>query len=141
VLPKIAQDLKRKNSTITSDDFYEASKETWIEPEILAAFARNDSQYWTAWTWSTNYNPWNIGQFDRLTTAVKGYNSWKEWLNAIGENLNKRTFAFKMIYDREPTVKELATWISREWKRFYWPYMTDPGGASRVEQIYNQLKK
>jgi hypothetical protein len=28
VLPKIAQDLKRKNSTITSDDFYEASKET-----------------------------------------------------------------------------------------------------------------
>ena len=139
---KIQQDIDRiaQWTSVNANDILAIAGNRNVNPAILAAFLRNDSTYWSKWLGSKNNNPWNVWQFDRLWTEwVEWFKTIQEWIDAAASNLEKRTLAFKQLFpNREPTAFELAKWIAN-WKKFFWPYMTEKQWAKRVQDIVNQL--
>ena len=140
----IQSDIDRvaKWSPITWDMVVTSANKFNISPALLWAFLRNDSNFGTKGLWATNNNPWNVWQFDRFgKQAVKWFETIEEWIDAAWSNLQKRVNAFRSKFNREPTAKEIASWISNEWTKFFWPYMTEAEWPNRVQQIFNQLNK
>ena len=139
----IATVLQRfKWTTITPKMINDSALKYWIPQETIMAFMQNDSGFWTRWIWAKNNNPWNVWQFDRFwTNAVAWFKTINEWVDAVAENLSRRTAAFKRITGekRAPTPKELASWVSSGWKEFFWVYQTDKSAHARVEQISKDI--
>lgn len=87
----ISQAIKTASSTspITGQMVLNAANQYGVDPKMVFAMMQQDSSLGTKGTGARNNNPGNIGQFDHLTGAVKGYSTLQEGVNAVAQWLGK----------------------------------------------------
>lgn len=71
--------VSRYKGPVTSQMIQSSAEKYGIDPLALATILAADSGMGSKGLGSKNFNPGNVGQFDRLgTNGVKGYSSWQE---------------------------------------------------------------
>lgn len=88
---EIDKAIKTASSTspITGQMVLSAASQYGVDPKMVFAMMQQDSSLGTKGTGARNNNPGNIGQFDHLTGAVKGYPTLQEGVNAVAQWLSK----------------------------------------------------
>ena len=139
----IQNDINRLwwDANLTWQMIEDVGSQYWINPYTLASFIRNDTSYGKNMYSKNNYgNVWNT---DSLVASGKKwveYATPQQWVEAVAQNLRKRVDAYKSVtWWQIPTVQELATWVTKDWKKFYWVYMTSKQWQQNVQSIFNQL--
>lgn len=120
---------------------YDLAKEYKLHPALLIAVMQNDS-----WLWKHLYsknNLWNIWNTDKLVSSWKKWVEFKsprKWIKALARNLRDRVDSYNELYpNRAPSTKEIMSWISRDWTKFYGRYMSKQDWPEKVNNFYNQI--
>ena len=79
-----------KGTKITEAMINKAAEQSGVDPYMIYAMMAQDSSMGTKGTGARNNNPGNIGQFDHLTGAVKGYGTLQEGVNAVASWLSRK---------------------------------------------------
>lgn len=142
------------SSPITGSMVIATAKAHHVPPEYLLAMMINDSTLGTQWKWKRTKNPGNVGNDDAGNEVV--YDTWEEWVNAVGKNLAMRIRAFRACYpDTLPLLSYLVTNTGPDGKWFMksqdnykkpnpkhnWCYMTKESGQKMVVNLALSLRK
>lgn len=76
------------NSKITGKMIMNAANTYGVDPKMIYAIMVQDSNLGTTGAGAKNNNPGNIGQFDDLTSPVKGYKTLQDGVNAVASWLS-----------------------------------------------------
>jgi len=139
----MGQKLNKINSPITVKMVQDSCSTHNVPVEYLLGFMQNDSSLWTKWKWAKTHNPWNVWNTDSWGT--KDFWTREKWVDACAENLEKRIVAYSKAkkehnwkwFNDFPTPKELATWKSEGWTKFFGVYMTSKTWPTNVTKIIN----
>ena len=141
--PKIKEYVNRVSPTFSKylPDTYKAASSYWIDPAMLIAIMQNDTNLWKRMY--SQYNFWNVWNTDSLVAAWKKwvwFSTPYEWISAVANNLKKRIDAYKSVNPWvNPSMYELVTGVTKNWKKFFWVYMTSKSWQQAVQSIYQNL--
>lgn len=130
--------IKKANEKFLShfNCLYISAEKFSVPPELLVAIMQNDSSLWGQLKTKNNF--WNVWNDDFGNT--KSFDTAQDWIDAVAANIKKRILKYCRIYPkREPTAKELVSWIAYNWRRFYWAYMTSKHWQKKVAWLYKHL--
>jgi len=115
----------------------EMSNKYKLKPALLIAVIQNDTWMWKYLISKNNVaNVWNDDSWKRVH-----FKSPRSWIEALAKNLRKRVDSYyEKFPNRNPTVKELMTWFSKDNIKYYWPYMTNSTWPQTVAMIYDKIK-
>lgn len=77
-------------SRITGQMVATAASTYGVDPKMVYAMMLQDSSLGTAGMGARNNNPGNIGQFDNLSSPVKGYATLQDGVNAVAKWLSRK---------------------------------------------------
>ncbi len=77
-------------SRITGQMVATAANTYGVDPKMVYAMMLQDSSLGTAGMGARNNNPGNIGQFDNLSSPVKGYETLQDGVNAVAKWLSRK---------------------------------------------------
>ncbi len=77
-------------SRITGQMVATAANTYGVDPKMVYAMMLQDSSLGTAGMGARNNNPGNIGQFDNLSSPVKGYATLQDGVNAVAKWLSRK---------------------------------------------------
>jgi len=101
-------------SPITGQMVANASEQFGTSWESMVAIMEQDSSLGTKGLGAKNFNPGNVGQFDRLgTQAVSGFGSWQEGVNAVGQNLSGRAVDTPEATQLHPEIQSSVELVTR----------------------------
>lgn len=132
--------IKRVNKKFLThfDCLYISAEKFSVPPELLVAIMQNDSSLWKHL--KTPNNPWNVWNYNNGETRT--FPTMQDWIDAVAANMQERITKYKTKFEwRNPTAKEIVTWIWFNWKRFFKEYMTSINGQKTVPKIYKYLAK
>lgn len=135
------QKLNKVGSPITVTMVQDSCTTHNVPVEYLLGFMQNDSGLWTKGKWARTHNPGNVWNTDSWGT--KDFWTREKWVDACAENLEKRINAYSKVrnqhnwkwFNNFPTPKELATWKSEGWIKFFGVYMTSKTWPTNVTKI------